>query len=401
MVSYSVKLICNKLRIQKDGQASLYLRVTINRETYYVPLNLKWPADLVNNKEGMLYPRTKRDPDYSDYQLIIDTELSKVNEIFKIYRIQDRNLTMELFKDDLQNIDRRRDFIPYMEHKISERYKYKEISFKTKTAHTGTLRRLKKLKSVIPLYSTDRQLLQRFKAKLIKDYDNDAGTIWGRIKDVKTYLHLAIEDGLTVNPDFENFVNTPPLPSITYLEENEINKLLSLYNSNRLDDVRQNVLRAFLFSCFSSLRISDIQLAEWGWVTLNNELQFIPYKNRRFKREVIIPLSTIAKKFIARKVGKFFVLPTDQEMNRCLKDIANDDSVKINKNLTFHVARHTFGTHYYRQTKDVVTLQKIMGHSKITTTMIYVHVNENDKKTGMDLMNDSFLKNTGFLRLVR
>ncbi|WP_285055114.1 site-specific integrase [Pedobacter ginsengisoli] len=401
MVSYSVKLICNKSRIQLDGTASLYLVVIINRVVKHLPLNLKWPASLVDNKKGIIEPRKRNDPDYNDYQLIIDTELSKVNEIFKIYRIQDRVLTMELFLEDLQNIECRRDFIPYMEKKIMERYKYKEIGFKTKTAHIGTLRRLKKFRTIIPLYITDRKFLQQFKARLIQIYKNDAGTVWGRIKDVKTYLHLAIADGMTVNPDFENFVNTPPLPSITYLEEEEINKLLSLYNSGRLDEQRQNVLRAFLFSCFTSLRISDVQLAEWGWVTLNNELQFIPYKNRRFKREVTIPLSAIAKKFIERKIGKFFSLPTDQEMNRSLKDIAALDCVNIKKNLTFHVSRHTFGTHYYKQTKDVVTLQKIMGHSKITTTMIYVHVNEQDKRTGIDIMNDSFLKNSGFLRLVR
>lgn len=400
MVSYSVKLRCNSDRVQKNGNASLYLTVIINREKKTIPLNLSWPVHLVDNKAGVMKPRKKRDADFNDYQLIITNELQKVNEIFKVYRIQDKVLTMDLFQEELANIDRRRDFLVYMENKIEDRFRYKEISNRTRLNNIGTLNRLRKFKPSIPFHSTDKKLLQRFKAYLAAKYQNDDATIWGRIKDIKTYLHLAIEDGISLNTDFENFTNTPPLPSLVYLEEEEINRLMGLFLSNRLDQVRQQTLRAFLFSCFTSLRISDVYRAEWGWVQLNNELHFVPWKNRRFHKEVQIPLSTIAHKLIDKRSGKFFNLPTEQEMNRSLKDIASMPEVNIRKHLTFHVARHTFGTHYYKQTKDVVALQKVMGHSKITTTMIYVHVNEQDKRKGMDIMNDSFMKNTRFMRLV-
>jgi integrase/recombinase XerD len=398
MVSYSVKLRCNTSKIQKNGTAALYLIVIINRETKFVPLNLVWPPEYVDNKKGVMSPRMKKDPDFNDYQLIISNELQKINEIFKVYRIQDKLLTMELFTEELANIDRRRDFIAYMVDKIADRYKYKDISKRTQLNHSGSLNRLKKFKKHLPFYAIDKKLLIRFSAWLKKEYGNEDGTIWGRIKDIKTYLHLAREEGISINEDIDNFENTPPLPSILYLEESELNRLMGLYNSNRLELTDQQTLRAFLFSCFTSLRISDVFLAERGWINLNNELQFIPHKNRRFKKEVFIPLSEIAKSFIEKPFGKFFNLPSEQEMNRSLKDIAKE--CKILKNLTFHVSRHTFGTQFYKQTKDLAALQKIMGHSKITTTMIYVHINDKDKRTGMDLMSEAFKKNPGFLRLI-
>jgi integrase/recombinase XerD len=399
MVSYSVKLKCNTARIQKNGNAALYLLVIINRESKRIALNLSWPAYLVNNKLGTFSPRQKRDVDYNDYQLIIDTELQKVNEIFKIYRIQDKLLSLDLFLEELANIDRRRDFIAYMRDKIADRYKYKEITLRTKQNHQGTLNRLKKFKMPLPFYAIDKKILQRFENFLKgKGINNADGTIWGRIKDIKTYLHLAQSEGISLNEDFSNFVNTPPMPSLIYLDENELNRLMGLYNSNRLDEIRQQALRAFLFSCCTSLRISDVFKAERGWINLNNELQFIPYKNRRFKREVIVPLSDVAKSFIEKPFGKFFNLPTEQEINRSLKDIAKE--CKIFKNLTFHVSRHTFGTMFYKQTKDLASLQKIMGHSKITTTMIYVHINDQDKKKGMDIMTEAFKQHPSFMRLV-
>ena len=400
MVSYSVKLKCNSDRIQTNGNAALFLSVIINREVKRIPLNLSWPAHLVDNKAGVMHPRQKRDPDFSDYQLIITNELQKINEIFKVYRIQDKVLTMDMFEEEVKNIDRRRDFLVYMEDKITSRFTSKQISRRTKLNSLGTLNRLKKFKGTVPFHATDRKLLQKFKTHLLHIHKNDDATVWTRLKDVKTYLHLALEDGISMNQDFEHFVNKPPMPSITYLEEDEIHRLTALFLSNSLDTVRQQTLRAFLFSCFTSLRVSDVYRAEWGWLQFNNELQFLPWKNRRFKREVNIPLSTIARNFIEKRTGKFFNLPAEQEMNRSLKDIACMQGINIKKRLTFHVARHTFGTHYYRQTKDVVALQKIMGHSKVTTTMVYVHVNEQDKRTGMDIMNDAFMKKVAFMRLV-
>jgi integrase/recombinase XerD len=398
MVSYSVKLKGNNQRTRANGRVPLYLLVIINRESYPVSLGLTWPAHLVDNKAGQILSAGKRDTDYNDYQLIISNELQKINEIFKIYRIQDRILTKALFIDELQNIDRRKDFIAYMIYKINQRYKEKEISSKTKQNHMSTLHRFVLMQKSIPFYAVDAKLLKKFTRFLAAKYENEESTIWGRIKDLKTYLNYAQAEGIAVNMDYENFSNPVPASRIIYLEEFQINNLMKLYNSRTLEPTAQEVLRASLFSCFTSLRISDVQRAEWGWVQMSNEMRFLPWKTRRFKREVVIPLSSIAKSFIAKRVGKFFNLPTDQEINRSLKEIAK--YANINLNLTFNVLRHTFATHYYRQTKDVVSLQKIMGHSKIQTTMVYVHINEQDKKTGMELMEASFMKNAQFLKHV-
>ena len=69
-----------------------------------------------------------------------------------------------------------------------------------------------------------------------------------------------------------------------------------------------------------------------------------------------------------------------------MKDIAL--KCRIRKNLTTHVARHTFATDFLRRGGKVEHLQNLLGHTKITTTMIYGHTEEKDAFEQMRLMQD-------------
>ncbi len=57
---------------------------------------------------------------------------------------------------------------------------------------------------------------------------------------------------------------------------------------------------------------------------------------------------------------------------------------EIGKNVTPHTLRHTFATQFYRQTKDIETLRKILGHSDISTTQIYVTLANIDAENAMN-----------------
>ena len=55
----------------------------------------------------------------------------------------------------------------------------------------------------------------------------------------------------------------------------------------------------------------------------------------------------------------------------------------IQKNISPHTLRHTYATQYYRQTKDIETLRRILGHSDISTTTIYINLANIDVENGM------------------
>ncbi|WP_278035921.1 tyrosine-type recombinase/integrase [Flavobacterium nitratireducens] len=78
----------------------------------------------------------------------------------------------------------------------------------------------------------------------------------------------------------------------------------------------------------------------------------------------------------------------DQHINDELKKIML--ILKIHKKVTFHVARHTFATSFLRAGGQVEKLQKLLGHSDISQTMIYVHIVQADANKEVFLLDNLF-----------
>jgi len=53
-----------------------------------------------------------------------------------------------------------------------------------------------------------------------------------------------------------------------------------------------------------------------------------------------------------------------------------------------HTLRHTFGTHFYNQTHDIRMTQKMLGHSALSSTMIYTHIIDDDAEAAMKALRD-------------
>ena len=79
---------------------------------------------------------------------------------------------------------------------------------------------------------------------------------------------------------------------------------------------------------------------------------------------------------------KLLPILSNQKMNAYLKEIA--DICQINKNLTYHVARHTFATMSISKGVPIETVSKMLGHSKIQTTQIYARIT--NKKLEADML---------------
>jgi site-specific recombinase XerD len=167
--------------------------------------------------------------------------------------------------------------------------------------------------------------------------------------------------------------------------------------SNRLRTVRD----LFIFSCYTGISYIDIMLLTNKSLVLGiDETTWIVTQRQKTRNSVKIPLLAKAMAIIdrykldnrSRMNDTLFPKISNQKMNSYLKEIAK--LVKIEKNLTFHMARHTFATTVtLTNGVPIETISKMLGHSKLTTTQIYAKVLEKKVHDDMEMLRKKLEKN--------
>ncbi|RXJ43719.1 site-specific integrase, partial [Gelidibacter gilvus] len=174
-----------------------------------------------------------------------------------------------------------------------------------------------------------------------------------------------------------------------FLSEIELQKLeTKAFVSDRLDRVRD----LFVFSCYTGISYVDINKLTTDHVVMNIDGSHWIMSTRQKTNTVIkVPLLPKAMAIIKKykdhpvTVVSKSLLPvlSNTKLNAYLKEVAN--FVDIKKNLTFHMARHTFATTIALSNGvPIETVSKILGHAKIATTQIYARVLEHKISTDMN-----------------
>lgn len=365
MHSINSNLWINKRRISSNGEASLYLQVVIEGKHKEFPLKLKWPVDKIDLAKGVLQPRMKNDPDCQDYNLMIRMEQGKHTEILRTYRIKNIQIDIRQFAKENRVYSQMQSFTSYMYREMESRLKRKEIVKRTWQNHNSVNALMIEFESFWNFKNIDAAWMKRFKQHLqAKNYK--PGNIWTTMKTVKAYLQLAaLEPMIYVDPAAANFPNPEPKWVTNYLDKQEVRKLLDLYKGDKLSIGQRQILRAFLFTCYTSLRVSDLYRANAKWKINDDFLHFLPKKNERRGKWLSVPLIPLAKTFVLNTLGTFFELPSEQQYNIELKEIA--ELAGINKNITSHFGRHTYGYLYMTTAGNIASLREILGHSKLET----------------------------------
>ncbi|MBE7177689.1 MAG: site-specific integrase [Mucilaginibacter polytrichastri] len=382
-----ISLWANKRRIKKDGRVGLYLQIVIERKHALHKLNIDWPAKLFDWKEGRLLSRSKKDKEYDDCLIIIERERAKMWEVVRTYRIAEREISLSSFFGELNSGESRQSFVHYMETAIEQRYRLGKIDTITRNGQFTTLNSLKQYNGHVRFMEVDHKFLEHYTGWLKKNGLAD-GTLWGRVKHIRVYLNRAREDGIPINHRHALFKNPKPPGRIVFLEKYEIHKLIDLRFHPLMNVYRRNVLDAFLFACFTGLRISDWRRVNNWWINADGEMYFLPHKGRKTGRYISVPLLPVARQFITNPNGFFFDLPADPQINIRLKEIAELAGIK--KKMTAHVARHTCGTQMAAAGIPVQVISEVLGHSKVATTMIYVHLTDRMKNREMQKLQSAF-----------
>lgn len=193
------------------------------------------------------------------------------------------------------------------------------------------------------------------------------------------------------------------------LEPEEAEKLLKIPNKRYLPGVRNRAIISVMLNM--GLRVSEVSNLRPGDVNLTkNKLRIVAGKGN-VDRDLAIPFYTaeLLRTWKGKKPAGseyFFCIIKNRKEGKFASKTGSKLSIKgiqvfvkrygqragITKTISPHTLRHTYATQYYRQTKDIETLRRILGHSDISTTTIYITLANIDVENGMKAFK-GFIKN--------
>ncbi len=195
---------------------------------------------------------------------------------------------------------------------------------------------------------------------------------------VRASLKQAVKDGI---------IAKNPAQEVDGIKEDETKReFLTLEELKRAlnEQCEVSVLKqAFIFSCLTGLRFSDIEKLTWSEIQHSNENgYYIRFKQRKTKGEETLPISEDAVKILGDRLSgneKVFVdLTYSDYNNHKLREWIIRSGIE--KDITFHCARHTYATLQLTLGTDIYTVKKLLGHKSLRTTEVYAKIIDQKKK---------------------
>jgi integrase/recombinase XerD len=223
----------------------------------------------------------------------------------------------------------------------------------------------------------DESLCVKFKSYLEKKLNGETPhTYFARFKKFITYSSKGKTRIFKQNPTSE--IKNTKLESSLEKDTLNIEELKSLITAHCGND---NVKRSFLFACNTGLRFVDIKSLKWKHI----KADLLQMNQAKTDINVKIFLNDNAKRFLGDRTNDedfVFKLPSH---NATLKNLDNwAIKAGIEKHITFHCARHTFGSLLAYYENDILTISKLMGHTSLKHTTKYVRIADEMKKKAVN-----------------
>lgn len=381
-------IVCFQLKKGKcretDGKCPLYVRCTLNGQRFEVSSGLFIVNDLWSDDFQQVKGNTeevkvlnirlvKIKPKIQD----IHNQLESLGEPYDITSIKDRFLGKSLTKGFIEVFD---EVIVNIEARLN-----KDYEFTTLKQYRTTRNRIKEFLNIyrgtkdIPVSKIDYHFLNSFDIYLKKTYNSMPNTAWTYHKHIKKALNDSIAMGYLVKNPYESFKVKRRDTNRDFLTLNEVIKIKEKkIGIKRIEFVRD----VFVFACYTGLSYSDIlKLNKSHFQKGDDNNYWIIVDRTKTDTRCRIPLLPealeILKKYetqpLLKSSDRLLPVSSNQKMNAYLKELV--DICGIQKNLTMHVARHTFATSVTLSNGvPMETVSKMLGHTSIKTTQIYARI---------------------------
>lgn len=220
----------------------------------------------------------------------------------------------------------------------------------------------------MPVDKINASILLAYEGYLRKEKRHAETSIWSDMADLKSLAGKAKLHKI-INCEPFNGYKIPPYksPHREYLTVEEVLKIEAYADNDEKNNMLRLVAAWFVLGCYSGMRYSDLRQWNEDKMVRNDCIYFSDVKT---STSHFVPLNPALRRAIER-VRPLRGIPENQVCNRSLKEIAASDSCNIQKNITMHLARHTFAVAYLNAGGSKDVLKELLGHKKLETTAIY------------------------------
>lgn len=383
------------------GQLPIYIRLTVDGQRFEFSSKKfidksKWSPELSKMKGNSEEART-----INNY---LDLMKSKVFDIQMELIHKNEELSLENFKSRILGTNQReRMIIPiYQNHNdkiedlIGNGYAYGTLErFKISLKHLQEFIQWKYNLSDISINKIDYAFVTEFEFYLrsVKKCSNNTAVKY--VRNFRKIIKICLDnDWLDKNP-CSRYQGKMKEVEREFLTEDELNRIYNKrFSSERLTIVKD----IFIFSCYTGLAYVDVKGLKKDHIAIGIDGEKWIFKNRqKTDTKSKIPVLPIAQEIIQKYanhpkcLNEDTILPilTNQKMNSYLKEIG--DLCEIPKEITFHMARHTFATSVtLTNGVPIETVSKMLGHKNIQTTQHYAKILDKKISEDIKILRDKF-----------
>jgi len=364
----------------KNGEAPIYLRMEMLGARKDVSTKLSCHATKWNPELKLINATTKT-------ELRVNSELmdwnASVKKAVEDLASRSRSFDLKDVKDHLLGKNESSFTLDFFLKRLSEIESEigKGYSKSTHTNYRTTFKHLSQYvltvysRKDIQLTNVQYEFLRGFLSFLKTTKDCQTNTANKYMRSLRAVLYEAKKRGLIDRNPFENFQLKYDASQRAFLDEGELRAIMDKdFNIPRISQIRD----IFIFSCFTGLAYADVQGLNQSHITERNGQMWIVKPRQKSKVEAMVPLLPQAEAILKRYANDrtsdgLLPIPSNQKVNAYLKEIA--DLCGVSKNLTFHMARHTFATTVaLLNDVPVESVSRMLGHTSLKTTQIYGRV---------------------------
>jgi site-specific recombinase XerD len=381
--------------------ALIYARITVNGKRVNISTKRKVPLEIWDAKKKKAIGNSS---EARQINLYLDQVHSQLFQSYQDLVFKNKLVSAKLIKANYvgegENVKTLQNVIDYHSKKSES------------TLASGTIRNFAVTEKYIKRYlnkivKTSDVYLNQLDYRFICDFEHFLHSYWPKghtnamshntvmkhIQRLRKMVTLAFHLEWIEKDPFMRWKPTFEKRQREFLTTNELSNIETYkFPIERLERVRD----IFVFSCYTGISYADIiTLTESNIMIGLDGLNWIITKRQKTKTPVRVPILDTTQELLNKYKNHpmavitetLFPVISNAKLNLYLKEIA--DACGVKKNLTFHMARHTFATTVtLTNGVPIETVSKLLGHTRIATTQIYAKVIEKKVSDDMKILRN-------------